>query len=190
MMKSTGAGWHYRIHLHVKWGLSPHTALYLCLFAERCPEQVQKLIFSDFAWTLWPRWPQERLVKTRVVSGFIFLRLLCPAILNPRQVWKKYYFYDRLPWDQKTNLDTSLKILLWKHSLQFWTIVEPVQPPAMWHYHNIIDVRVLSICLQFGLLSEPVPPPAMRSLVMIAKCLQVQEDDTFFKAETCIIEPF
>ena len=26
---------------------------------------------------------------------------------------------------------------------------------------------------QFGLLSEPVPPPAMRSLVMIAKCLQV-----------------
>lgn len=30
------------------------------------------------------RWPQERLVRTRVVSGFIFLRLLCPAILNPR----------------------------------------------------------------------------------------------------------
>ena len=24
-------------------------------------------------------------MKTRVVSGFIFLRLLCPAILNPRQ---------------------------------------------------------------------------------------------------------
>lgn len=31
------------------------------------------------------RWPQEPLVKTRVVSGFIFLRLICPAILNPRQ---------------------------------------------------------------------------------------------------------
>lgn len=30
------------------------------------------------------KWPNERLVKTRVVSGFIFLRLLCPAILNPR----------------------------------------------------------------------------------------------------------
>ena len=28
---------------------------------------------------------------------------------------------------------------------------------------------------QFGLLSEPVPPPAMRSLVMIAKCLQVKQ---------------
>ena len=31
------------------------------------------------------KWPNERLVKTRAVSGFIFLRLLCPAILNPRQ---------------------------------------------------------------------------------------------------------
>lgn len=31
------------------------------------------------------KWPNERLVKTRIVSGFIFLRLLCPALLNPRQ---------------------------------------------------------------------------------------------------------
>lgn len=31
------------------------------------------------------KWPQDRLVRTRVVSGFIFLRLICPAILNPRQ---------------------------------------------------------------------------------------------------------
>ncbi len=31
------------------------------------------------------KWPNERLVKTRAVSVFIFLRLLCPAILNPRQ---------------------------------------------------------------------------------------------------------
>ncbi len=31
------------------------------------------------------KWPNERLVKTRVISGFIFLRLICPALLNPRQ---------------------------------------------------------------------------------------------------------
>ncbi|KAK4312336.1 hypothetical protein Pmani_016231 [Petrolisthes manimaculis] len=31
------------------------------------------------------KWPSDRLVRTRVVSGFIFLRLICPAILNPRQ---------------------------------------------------------------------------------------------------------
>lgn len=30
------------------------------------------------------KWPGERLVRTRVVSGFIFLRLLCPALLSPR----------------------------------------------------------------------------------------------------------
>ncbi|XP_005103165.1 ras GTPase-activating protein 1 [Aplysia californica] len=30
------------------------------------------------------KWPADDTVKTRVVSGFIFLRLLCPAILNPK----------------------------------------------------------------------------------------------------------
>ena len=35
--------------------------------------------------TVTNKWPNERLVKTRAVSGFVFLRLLCPAILNPRQ---------------------------------------------------------------------------------------------------------
>ncbi|CAG9772494.1 unnamed protein product [Ceutorhynchus assimilis] len=31
------------------------------------------------------KWADERHVRTRVVSGFVFLRLLCPALLNPRQ---------------------------------------------------------------------------------------------------------
>ena len=53
-------------------------------------------ISLDFAWILLLRWPQERLVKTRVVSGFIFLRLLCPAILNPRQACKTDSFLP--PW--------------------------------------------------------------------------------------------
>ncbi|KAK3701433.1 hypothetical protein RRG08_015853 [Elysia crispata] len=30
------------------------------------------------------KWPNDETVKTRVVSGFIFLRLLCPAIINPK----------------------------------------------------------------------------------------------------------
>uniref|UniRef100_A0A0L8H737 Ras GTPase-activating protein 1 n=1 Tax=Octopus bimaculoides TaxID=37653 RepID=A0A0L8H737_OCTBM len=30
------------------------------------------------------KWPDDESVRTRVVSGFIFLRLLCPAILNPK----------------------------------------------------------------------------------------------------------
>jgi len=31
------------------------------------------------------KWPNDPLVTTRVVSGFVFLRLICPAILNPKQ---------------------------------------------------------------------------------------------------------
>jgi len=76
--------------------------------SEACPRTL-RYICASLQRDVVTKWPNERLVKTRVVSGFIFLRLLCPAILNPRQ---------------------------------------------------------------FGLLSEPVPPAAMRSLVMIAKCLQ------------------
>lgn len=30
------------------------------------------------------QWPDNEIVKPRVVSGFIFLRLLCPAIVHPR----------------------------------------------------------------------------------------------------------
>uniref|UniRef100_A0A671YCS3 RAS p21 protein activator 1 n=1 Tax=Sparus aurata TaxID=8175 RepID=A0A671YCS3_SPAAU len=30
------------------------------------------------------KWPTNTTMRTRVVSGFVFLRLICPAILNPR----------------------------------------------------------------------------------------------------------
>uniref|UniRef100_A0A671KP78 Ras GTPase-activating protein 1-like n=1 Tax=Sinocyclocheilus anshuiensis TaxID=1608454 RepID=A0A671KP78_9TELE len=30
------------------------------------------------------KWPTDTTMRTRVVSGFVFLRLICPAILNPR----------------------------------------------------------------------------------------------------------
>uniref|UniRef100_A0A182VZT1 Ras GTPase-activating protein 1 n=1 Tax=Anopheles minimus TaxID=112268 RepID=A0A182VZT1_9DIPT len=50
----------------------PRTVRYIC----NC---LQKSVVAK-----WPS-PNERLVRTRVVSGFIFLRLLCPALLNPRQ---------------------------------------------------------------------------------------------------------
>uniref|UniRef100_A0A182K4P8 Ras GTPase-activating protein 1 n=1 Tax=Anopheles christyi TaxID=43041 RepID=A0A182K4P8_9DIPT len=50
----------------------PRTVRYIC----NC---LQKAVVAK-----WPS-PSERLVRTRVVSGFIFLRLLCPALLNPRQ---------------------------------------------------------------------------------------------------------
>ena len=30
------------------------------------------------------KWPHDPLVRTRVVGSFIFLRLICPALVNPR----------------------------------------------------------------------------------------------------------
>ncbi|KAF4529422.1 hypothetical protein B566_EDAN003516 [Ephemera danica] len=54
------------------------------LSAEACPRTV-RYICGCLQRSVMGKWPHERLVRTRVVSGFIFLRLLCPAILNPRQ---------------------------------------------------------------------------------------------------------
>lgn len=51
---------------------------------EACPRTV-RFICNCLQKTVVAKWPTERLVRTRVVSGFIFLRLLCPALLNPRQ---------------------------------------------------------------------------------------------------------
>lgn len=51
---------------------------------ESCPKGV-RYICNTLQKAVIAKWPGERLVRTRVVSGFIFLRLLCPALLNPRQ---------------------------------------------------------------------------------------------------------
>lgn len=50
---------------------------------EACPRSV-RFICNCLQKAVVAKWPNERLVRTRVVSGFIFLRLLCPALLNPR----------------------------------------------------------------------------------------------------------
>lgn len=49
------------------------------------------------------KWPNERFVKTRAVSGFIFLRLLCPAILNPRS-------FNLISGKNESNTDLTLTI--------------------------------------------------------------------------------
>ncbi|XP_022225195.1 ras GTPase-activating protein 1 isoform X3 [Drosophila obscura] len=51
---------------------------------DACPRNV-RYICNCLQKAVMAKWPSERLVRTRVVSGFIFLRLLCPALLNPRQ---------------------------------------------------------------------------------------------------------
>ncbi|XP_054709957.1 ras GTPase-activating protein 1-like [Uloborus diversus] len=51
---------------------------------DSCPRTL-RYICSCLQKSVMAKWPNDPLVKTRVVSGFVFLRLLCPAILNPRQ---------------------------------------------------------------------------------------------------------
>lgn len=51
---------------------------------DSCPRSV-RYICNCLQKTVVAKWPTERLVRTRVVSGFIFLRLLCPSLLSPRQ---------------------------------------------------------------------------------------------------------
>lgn len=51
---------------------------------DACPRSV-RYICGCLQKAVIAKWADERFVRTRVVSGFIFLRLLCPALLNPRQ---------------------------------------------------------------------------------------------------------
>lgn len=50
---------------------------------EACPKGV-RFLCNCLQKAVVAKWPNERLVRTRVVAGFIFLRLLCPALLSPR----------------------------------------------------------------------------------------------------------
>lgn len=51
---------------------------------DKCPRTV-RYICHCLQKAVHAKWPTEKLVRTRVISGFIFLRLLCPSLLNPRQ---------------------------------------------------------------------------------------------------------
>lgn len=50
---------------------------------EYCPMMLRHICFC-LQRSAKAKWPDDESVRTRVVSGFIFLRLLCPAILNPK----------------------------------------------------------------------------------------------------------
>ncbi|CAG9790861.1 unnamed protein product [Diatraea saccharalis] len=50
---------------------------------EACPKPVRYLC-GCLQRAAVAKWPNERFVRTRVVSGFIFLRLICPALVEPR----------------------------------------------------------------------------------------------------------
>nr|XP_023699170.1 ras GTPase-activating protein 1-like isoform X1 [Paramormyrops kingsleyae] len=43
-----------------------------------------RFIYGCLQKSVQQKWPDNTTMRTRVVSGFVFLRLICPAILNPR----------------------------------------------------------------------------------------------------------
>ncbi|KAJ8414901.1 hypothetical protein AAFF_G00024240 [Aldrovandia affinis] len=43
-----------------------------------------RFIYGCLQKSVQEKWPTNTTMRTRVVSGFVFLRLICPAILNPR----------------------------------------------------------------------------------------------------------
>ncbi|KAL7391734.1 hypothetical protein ABVT39_013898 [Epinephelus coioides] len=43
-----------------------------------------RFIYGCLQRSVQQKWPTNTTMRTRVVSGFVFLRLICPAILNPR----------------------------------------------------------------------------------------------------------
>ncbi|KPJ15776.1 Ras GTPase-activating protein 1 [Papilio machaon] len=53
------------------------------LTPESCPRAV-RYVCGCLQRAAVAKWPSERFVRTRVVSGFIFLRLICPALVEPR----------------------------------------------------------------------------------------------------------
>ncbi|XP_028269325.1 ras GTPase-activating protein 1 isoform X1 [Parambassis ranga] len=53
------------------------------LAAEILPPTL-RFIYGCLQKSVQQKWPTNTTMRTRVVSGFVFLRLICPAILNPR----------------------------------------------------------------------------------------------------------
>ncbi|CAH3132087.1 unnamed protein product [Porites lobata] len=51
--------------------------------AENCPRNLRYL-FCCLQQNVKDRWADNEIVRSRVVSGFLFLRLICPAIMNPK----------------------------------------------------------------------------------------------------------
>ena len=51
---------------------------------DSCPRPI-RYVYNNLQKVVVNKWPNERFVRTRVVSGFLFLRLICPALLNPRK---------------------------------------------------------------------------------------------------------
>lgn len=127
-----------------------------CIFhsVESCPNML-RFICGCLQRAVAAKWPNDPLVKTRVVGGFIFLRLICPAILNPRQ-WSL--------------IDGTLRFPFILLSSPFGTLV----PSTLFLTLQNVTFRQSNLFFSspaFPFIESP-SELAGRSLILIAKCLQ------------------
>ena len=67
------------------------TGVYQC--ADRCPMDLRAL-FEKLCSHVGRKWPDDANVKYTAVSAFLFLRLVCPAVMNPKLFNMMYASFD------------------------------------------------------------------------------------------------
>uniref|UniRef100_A0A034VMS3 Ras GTPase-activating protein 1 n=2 Tax=Bactrocera dorsalis TaxID=27457 RepID=A0A034VMS3_BACDO len=123
---------------------------------EACPRSV-RYICNCLQKAVVAKWPTERLVRTRVVSGFIFLRLLCPALLNPRQ----FGLVSETPPTMATRslimvakcLQNLANLIEFGGKEQYMEVVNP--------FILKNKERMIVFLDQLSLVTDPNPPPGM-----------------------------
>lgn len=123
---------------------------------EACPRSV-RFICNCLQKAVVAKWPTERLVRTRVVSGFIFLRLLCPALLNPRQ----FGLVSETPPTAATRslimvakcLQNLANLIEFGGKEQYMEVVNP--------FILKNKERMIVFLDQLSLVTDPNPPPGM-----------------------------
>ncbi|CAG2112838.1 unnamed protein product [Medioppia subpectinata] len=103
-----------------------------------CPPQL-RYICGCLQRAVMRKWPADILVRSRVVSGFVFLRLICPAILNPRN----FSLITEIP------SDTASRTLI--------LIAKCVQNLA-----NLVEFGSKSIFITADRFEPPPPPNSKR----------------------------
>jgi len=125
------------------------------------------------------KWPNERLVKTRVVSGFIFLRLICPAILNPRQ-------FNLLSGKNSRN---QIRYVNFQHNF----VLEPPSPAAsrslvmiakcLQNLANLVSIDLCNACVAVVCLGWAKTQlwPSQSRKESIVNCLFMEGQSFIFK---------
>ena len=71
--------------------------------ADKCP-MAMRLVFKHLQEEVVKKWPIDDTVRTRAVSGFLFLRFICPAMLKPQ-------IFNLVTGSPSANAERTLKLV-------------------------------------------------------------------------------